>query len=101
MSDLNVNAADYSPNSAIPDTVLDTDDSLSEIVKLAGIGNQAQLSAYTGYSSVPKTRESNVSHTANEKIQYQKEHDIQPGTPEWFKLWFSLPYLTNEKPMGD
>jgi hypothetical protein len=36
--------------------------------------------------------------TANEKIQYQNTHNIQPGTPEWFKLWFSLPYLTGEKP---
>jgi hypothetical protein len=29
-----------------------------------------------------------------------KKHDIRPGTEEWFKLWFSLPYLTGEKPIG-
>jgi hypothetical protein len=29
-----------------------------------------------------------------------KKHNIQPGTPEWFQLWFSLPYMTGEKPVG-
>ena len=35
-----------------------------------------------------------------EKVKLMKENDIRPGTPEWFKLWFSRPYLTNEKPTG-
>jgi hypothetical protein len=39
-----------------------------------------------------------MSVTAMEKIQHQQENNIQPGTPEWFKLWFSKPYLTGEKP---
>jgi hypothetical protein len=30
-----------------------------------------------------------------------KQHNIKPGTPQWFKLWFSLPYMTGEKPIGD
>jgi len=33
-----------------------------------------------------------------EKINYQNEHNVQPGTTEWFRLWFSKPYLTGEKP---
>ena len=41
----------------------------------------------------------NISHSATEKAQYQRKHNIRPGTPEWFKLWFSLPYLTGENPM--
>jgi hypothetical protein len=28
-----------------------------------------------------------------------KKHNIKPGTPEWFQLWFSLPYLTGERPV--
>jgi hypothetical protein len=28
-----------------------------------------------------------------------KKHNIRPGTDEWFKLWFSKPYLTGEKPV--
>ena len=41
----------------------------------------------------------NISHSATEKAQYQRKHNIRPGTPVWFKLWFSLPYLTGENPM--
>lgn len=84
----------------IPEAVLDDADPIHEIKRLAGLSNanQGALKEYTGYSSVPKTDVSNVSHTANEKIQYQNAHNVQPGTPEWFRLWFSLPYLTNEKP---
>jgi hypothetical protein len=65
---------------------------------MAGIGNKADLQEYSGYGSVAKTEGSNPSITANEKIQYQNNNNIQPGTPEWFKLWFSMPHLTGEKP---
>ena len=40
----------------------------------------------------------NMSHTATEKANIAKEKNIKPGTSEWFKLWFSLPFLTGEKP---
>ena len=40
----------------------------------------------------------NMSHTGTEKAKIMREKNIQPGTPEWFKLWFSRPYLTKEKP---
>lgn len=40
----------------------------------------------------------NMSITANEKARIQREKNIRPGTPEWFKLWFSLPYMTGESP---
>lgn len=42
---------------------------------------------------------SNVSITGTEKAQLQREHKIEPGTQEWFRLWFSRPYLTGEKPV--
>ena len=35
----------------------------------------------------------------NEKGELMKKHNIQPGTKEWFQLWFSKPYLTGEKPI--
>lgn len=73
-------------------------DDLDQIKQLAGITqNIGRLQEYKGEGTV-STEGSNMSVTANEKIQYQKEHDIHPGTPEWFKLWFSLPYMTGEKP---
>ena len=43
---------------------------------------------------------SNISKTANKISNIMKEKNIQPGTPEWFQLWFSKPYLTGEKPTG-
>ena len=34
-----------------------------------------------------------MSHTAKRIHDIEKEKGVTPGTPEWFKLWFSLPYL--------
>ena len=68
---------------------------LEKLQQLAGIRVQ-------GYSnSLRRTTEgSNISLTGTEKAELQRQHDIQPGTPEWFQLWFSLPFLTGEKPVG-
>lgn len=41
----------------------------------------------------------NISHTATDKAEYQRKHNIRPGDPEWFKLWFAQPHLTGEDPM--
>jgi len=69
--------------------------SLEDLRRLAGIRVE-------GYgNSLRKTTEgSNISITGTEKARLQKKHNIEPGTPEWFQLWFSLPYLTGEKPIG-
>lgn len=40
----------------------------------------------------------NMSITGTEKRKIEKKNNVEPGTDEWFKLWFSLPYLTGEKP---
>jgi hypothetical protein len=34
---------------------------------------------------------------SKEKTELMRKHNIKPGTEEWFKLWFSLPYMTGEK----
>lgn len=65
---------------------------ISELKRLAGIREFKGLTVYEG---------SNISITGNEKQQLEKKHNIKPGTPEWFQLWFSLPYLTGERPVGD
>ena len=41
----------------------------------------------------------NLSYIGTQKSQYQRKHNIQPGTDEWFKLWFAKPKLTGENPM--
>jgi len=38
----------------------------------------------------------NISHTANELKQKERELGLKPGDPDWFKLWFSLPYMTGQ-----
>jgi len=67
-------------------------DELDQIKKLAGVNEFKGYHAYDGR---------NISITGNEKQQLEREHNIKPGTPEWFQLWFSLPYLTGEKPVGN
>ena len=83
------------------DAVMDPAD-LLELKKLAGIvspiaENVQDASAQTAMSPVG----SNISVTGQEKRDLEKKHGIRPGTDEWFKLWFSRPYLTGEKPIGD
>jgi hypothetical protein len=63
---------------------------LKELCHLAGIPTE---------SSLPALQDSNISVTGSEKRRLERELHIQPGTPEWFQLWFSLPYLTGEKPV--
>ncbi len=68
-------------------------DPIQELKTLAGIGNRAVMQEYRGFAG------SNISVTGNEKGELMKKHDIRPGTDAWFKLWFSKPWLTNEKPI--
>lgn len=63
---------------------------LDELQRLAGVKQPAPESINNG---------SNISVTGTEKARLMKKHNIKPGTPEWFQLWFSLPYLTGEKPV--
>jgi hypothetical protein len=73
-------------------------DDLDQLKQLAGITqNLGRLQEYKGEGSVV-TNGSNMSITAMEKINYQQQNNVQPGTPEWFQLWFAKPYLTGEKP---
>jgi hypothetical protein len=68
-------------------------DDIQQLKLLAGIGNRAVMQEYKGFAG------SNISVTGNEKGELMKKHDIRPGTDEWFKLWFSKPYLTGEQPI--
>ena len=64
-------------------------DELEYIKRLAGVN---EFKGYTAYTS------ENISITGTEKRRIEREKKIKPGTKEWFKLWFSKPYLTGEKP---
>lgn len=87
-------ADSFQPLDSSDDCVLSPDDPIRQIKvmqQLAGLRSRPDLTEYNG---------SNISVTAAEKSKIQQEKNIQTGTPEWFQLWFSLPYLTGEKPVG-
>jgi hypothetical protein len=71
-------------------------DDLARLKQLAGIN---EFKGYVTYNPENPMGGSNISITGNEKGELMKKHDIRPGTAEWFKLWFSLPKLTGEKPI--
>lgn len=68
---------------------------IKELKRLSGIGQ----GVYDKKSSRPLSG-ANMSATGTEKARLMKKHHIQPGTDRWFRLWFSLPYLTGEKPLA-
>ena len=79
------------------DCYLDPNDPVHELKALqhlAGLGSTTRLQEYRGLQG------SNISGTGDNKGALMKQHNIKPGTPEWFQLWFSLPYMTGEKPVG-
>lgn len=63
-------------------------DDLESLKRLAGIGTNTGGSV--GY---------NMGLSGTEKAKIMREQGIKPGTDEWFKLWFSRPQLTGEKPV--
>ena len=64
---------------------------IDELKVLAGI--------YKPYQP-EETQQENISYTGTEKSKYQKKHKIEPGTKEWFKLWFARHRMTGESPYG-
>ena len=68
---------------------------INDLKTLAGVNEFKGLTPYT-----VENEGSNISITGTEKRELEKKHNIRPGDPEWFQLWFSLPYLTGEKPVG-
>jgi hypothetical protein len=65
---------------------------LDRLRKLAGITLGSGRDA-TG-------QDSPLTHGAAEKAAFQRKHKIEPGTDEWFKLWFARPQMTGENPYG-
>ena len=85
------------------DAYLSPDDPIHElkiVQYLAGLGSQQRLAEYkakVNEMNQQAAEGSNITTTAAENARIMREKNIKPGTPEWFQLWFSLPYLTGEK----
>ena len=80
-------SGDFVPQEQVPDAFIAEND-LRELQRLAGV--EPRVESMSGI---------NISTTGMEKQRLEREHNIKPGTPDWFKLWFSLPYMTGEKPV--
>ena len=64
---------------------------IDRLKQLAGINE------FQGYSEYKIDENPSVTATALKKKE--KEQGIEPGTEEWFRLWFSRPYMgTNNIP---
>lgn len=61
-------------------------DELEYIKKLAGVN---EFKGYTEYKV-----DENPSITATAIKQKERDMGVKPGDQEWFKLWFSKPYMT-------
>lgn len=96
MKQYRITTADLNQDSP-DDCYLDPNDPVHQIKRmqeLGGLNAEARLHEYRA------SQGSNISVTGDNKGELMRQHNIKPGTPEWFKLWFSLPYMTGEKPVG-
>ena len=77
-------SGDFVPQEQVPDSFIAEND-LRELQRLAGV--EPRVENMSGI---------NISNTGMEKQRLERENNIKPGTPEWFKLWFSRPYWFKE-----
>lgn len=89
------------PKDSPDDCYLAAEDPIHElkiVQYLAGLGGEARLHEYRSHVQAVN-QGSNISVTGTEKSQLMRDNDIKPGTPEWFRLWFSRPLMTGEAPV--
>ena len=60
--------------------------SIEELKRLAGVN---EFKGYTEYKI-----DENPSETATALKAKEKKLGVKPGDKDWFKLWFSKPYMT-------
>lgn len=74
----------------VPDAYVDPNE-LQRLIALSGIPNLWSANVAESASPVDGS-------VGTDKAEYQRKHNIKPGSAEWFRLWFSLPFMTGEKP---
>lgn len=99
MKQYRITSADLNQDSP-DDCFIPESDPIHELKILSGLGGLGGEARLHEYKAKIDANEPNITHTAAKLVNTMKEQNIQPGTPEWFKLWFSKPYLTGEKPTG-
>jgi len=83
------------------DAVMDLAD-LNELKRLAGMPiTEAEAGMYTGQNTVPQAIDagiespvgSNISNTAQERRNIEREYHAMPGSDLWFIINFTKPFL--------
>jgi hypothetical protein len=79
------------------DCYLDPSDPIHELRALSGLGGLGGAARLHEYRAQQESYGETLSKEGTSKAEYMRKHNIRAGDPEWFKLWFSLPYMTGEK----
>jgi hypothetical protein len=101
MKQYKINTGNLPPIDESDDCYIAPNDPLQElkiIQTLAGLNAQGRLQEYRANTQEKVAQGSNISITGTEKAELMRKRNIQPGTPEWFKLWFSRPLWFKEGP---
>jgi hypothetical protein len=78
------------------DCYLDPSDPIHELRALSGLGGLGGAARLHEYRAEQSSYGKTISQEGTAKAEYMREKNIRAGDPEWFKLWFSLPYMTGE-----
>jgi len=97
MKQYKITAADLNQDSP-DDAYLAPDDPIHELKALSGLGGLGAAARLHEYRANQNSYGETFGQAGQEKSDIMRKNNIRPGDAEWFKLWFSLPYMTGEKP---
>ena len=70
-----------------------------EVMDIKTLQRLAGINEFSGYSEYKIDENPSITETALKKKE--KAMGVKPGDQDWFKLWFSRPYMTNQNmPQG-
>ena len=96
MKQYRITAQDLNQDSP-DDAYLAPDDPIHELKALSGLGGLGGTARLQEYRASQNSYGKSFGQAGQEKADAMRKHNIRPGDAEWFKLWFSLPYMTGEK----
>ena len=79
------------------DCFLAPNDPIHELKALSGLGGLGGAARLHEYNAQQTSYGESFGQAGTEKAEIMRKNNIKPGDAEWFKLWFSLPYMTGEK----
>jgi hypothetical protein len=88
----------YDINQDSPDDCyLDPLDPIHELKVLSGLGGLGGQVRLQEYNAQHVSYGETFGQSGSEKAELMRKNNIKPGDIEWFKLWFSLPYMIDKK----